>query len=52
VGLNVFRFTGKETRKDVRLRRLNPQTQEFSILPGDRDDDDDDDDDDDGDDDD
>jgi hypothetical protein len=46
VGLNVFRFTGKETRKDVRLRRLNPQTQEFSILPGDRDDDDDDDDDD------
>jgi hypothetical protein len=44
VGLNVFRFTGKETRKDVRLRRLNPQTQEFSIRPGDRDDDDDDDD--------
>jgi hypothetical protein len=46
VGLNVFRFTGKETRKDVRLRHLNPQTQEFSILPGQGDDDDDDDDDD------
>jgi hypothetical protein len=46
VGLNVFRFTGKETRKDIRLRRLNPQTQEFSILPGNGDDDDDDDDDD------
>jgi hypothetical protein len=52
VGLNVFRFTGKETRKDVRLRHLNPQTQEFSILPGQGDDDDDDDDDDDRDDDD
>jgi hypothetical protein len=50
-GLNVFRFTGRETRKDVKLRHLNPQTQEFSILPG-RGDDDDDGDDDDGDDDD
>jgi hypothetical protein len=45
VGLNVFRFTGKETRKDIKLRHLNPQTQEFSIRPGQRDDDDDDDDD-------
>jgi hypothetical protein len=50
VGLNVFRFTGKETRKDVRLRHLNPQTQEFSILPGKGDDDEDDDRDDDDDD--
>jgi hypothetical protein len=30
-GLNVFRFTGKEARPDIHLRRLNPQTQEFSI---------------------
>jgi hypothetical protein len=45
-GLNVFRFTGKETRGDIKLRHLNPQTQEFS-LRADRDDDDDDDDDDD-----
>jgi hypothetical protein len=31
VGLNVFRFTGRETRNDVRLKALNPQTQEFTI---------------------
>jgi hypothetical protein len=31
VGLNVFRFTGKEARKDVHLKHLNPQTQEFTI---------------------
>jgi hypothetical protein len=43
-GLNVFRFTGRETRRDVRMRHLNPQTQEFSILPGKGDGDDDDDD--------
>jgi hypothetical protein len=30
-GLNVFRFTGKEARKDIKLRHLNPQTQEFSL---------------------
>ena len=30
-GLNLFRYTGNETRSAVRLRRLNPQTQEFSI---------------------
>jgi hypothetical protein len=30
-GLNVFRFTGHETRKDIHLKSLNPQTQEFSI---------------------
>jgi hypothetical protein len=48
-GLNVFRFTGDETRRDIRLGHLNPQTQEFSL---DGDDDRDDDDDDDGDDDD
>jgi hypothetical protein len=52
VGLNVFRFTGKETRKDVRLKQLNPQTQEFTLKAGRGDDDDDDDDDDDRDDDD
>jgi hypothetical protein len=50
-GLNLFRYTGRETRSAVRLKHLNPQTQEFSILPG-KGDDDDDDDDDDGDDDD
>jgi hypothetical protein len=33
-GLNVFKFTGKETKKDVNLRHLNPQTQEFSIRAG------------------
>jgi hypothetical protein len=57
VGLNVFKFTGKEAKKDVKLRHLNPQTQEFTIDArdgrGDDDDDDDNgDDDDDGDDDD
>ncbi|HEV2874523.1 MAG TPA: hypothetical protein VGW14_05185, partial [Thermoleophilaceae bacterium] len=54
VGLNVFRFTGRETRGDIRLRHLNPQTQEFSLddRRGDDDDDDDDDDRDDDDDDD
>jgi hypothetical protein len=45
-GLNLFRYTGKETRKAIRLKHLNPQTQEFS-LNGKRGDDDDDDDDDD-----
>jgi LVIVD repeat len=44
-GLNLFRYTGKETRRAVRLKHLNPQTQEFS-LDGKRGDDDDDDDDD------
>jgi hypothetical protein len=44
VGLNVFRFTGKETRKDIKLKQLNPQTQEFSIGTDEDDDDDDDDD--------
>jgi hypothetical protein len=53
VGLNVFRFTGKEARKDIHLKHLNPQTQEFTIddRRGDDDDDDDDDRDDDDDDD-
>jgi hypothetical protein len=46
VGLNVFRFTGRETRRDVKLRHLNPQTQEFTIDDRRGDDDDDDDDDD------
>ena len=32
-GLNIFRFTGRETRGDIKLRWLNPQTQEFSIDP-------------------
>jgi hypothetical protein len=50
-GLNLFRYTGKETRGAVRLRHLNPQTQEFTIEAkkhdrGDDDDDDDGDDDD------
>jgi len=49
-GLNVFRFTGKETRKDIRLRSLNPQTQEFSLGRDEGDDDEGDDDDDDDDD--
>ena len=31
VGLNVFRFRGPETRDAIRLRHLNPQTQEFSF---------------------
>jgi hypothetical protein len=30
VGLNVFRFNGKETAGAIRLPHLNPQTQEFS----------------------
>jgi hypothetical protein len=30
-GLNLFAYTGNETRSAVKLRRLNPQTQEFSI---------------------
>ena len=51
-GLNIFKLKGKETRSAIKLGHLNPQTQEFSIQPRDRDDDDDDDDDDDGDDDD
>jgi hypothetical protein len=48
-GLNLFRYTGKETRNTVRLGHLNPQTQEFTIeaKKDDRGDDDDDDDDDD-----
>jgi hypothetical protein len=44
-GLNLFRYTGREARKAIRLKHLNPQTQEFSIG-GKRGDDDDDDDDD------
>jgi hypothetical protein len=47
VGLNLFRFTGRETRSAMRLDHLNPQTQEFSITGRDDDDDEDDDDDDD-----
>jgi hypothetical protein len=39
-GLNVFRFTGKETRGAIRLPHLNPQTQEFSLERDDEDDDD------------
>jgi hypothetical protein len=49
-GLNLFKYTGKETRKAIRLKHLNPQTQEFSLdgkKDDDRGDDDDDDDDDD-----
>jgi hypothetical protein len=30
-GLNIFRFTGKETAGALRLGHLNPQTQEFTI---------------------
>jgi hypothetical protein len=45
-GLNLFRYTGKETRGAVRLRHLNPQTQEFTISAKKGDDDDGDDDDD------
>jgi hypothetical protein len=45
-GLNLFRYTGKETRSAIRLKHLNPQTQEFSLGRGRGDDDDDDDDDD------
>jgi hypothetical protein len=36
-GLNLFRLRGRETAGSIKLDRLNPQTQEFSI--GDRDDD-------------
>jgi hypothetical protein len=42
-GLNIFGLGGRETRGAIRLRHLNPQTQEFS-LGRDRDDDDGDDD--------
>jgi hypothetical protein len=38
-GLNIFGLRGRETRGAIRLRHLNPQTQEFS-LGRDRDDDD------------
>ena len=30
-GLNIFRFTGRETAGALRLGHLNPQTQEFTI---------------------
>jgi hypothetical protein len=30
-GLNIFRFTGKQTSGALRLGHLNPQTQEFTI---------------------
>jgi hypothetical protein len=30
-GLNVFRFSGKETAGAIRLSHLNPQTQEFTL---------------------
>ena len=30
-GLNIFRFSGKETAGAMRLPHLNPQTQEFSL---------------------
>jgi hypothetical protein len=30
-GLNVFRFSGRETAGAMRLPHLNPQTQEFSL---------------------
>jgi hypothetical protein len=46
-GLNLFRYTGEETRSAVRLKHLNPQTQEFTLGRDDDDDDDNDDDDDD-----
>jgi LVIVD repeat len=45
-GLNIFEFTGRETRSAVKLGHLNPQTQEFTIKDRRGDDDDDDDDDD------
>jgi hypothetical protein len=50
VGLNVFRFRGRELRDARRLPHLNPQTQEFSFgaRDGDEDDDTDDDTDDNG----
>jgi hypothetical protein len=31
-GLNIFRFSGKQTAGAVRLGHLNPQTQEFTIA--------------------
>jgi hypothetical protein len=31
-GLNVFRFSGPETAKSIKLGHLNPQTQEFSYV--------------------
>jgi hypothetical protein len=31
-GLNIFRFTGKQTAGALRLGHLNPQTQEFTIA--------------------
>jgi hypothetical protein len=30
-GLNVFRYSGRETAGAIKLRHLNPQTQEFTI---------------------
>ena len=30
-GLNIFRFSGKETAGALRIGHLNPQTQEFTI---------------------
>lgn len=30
-GLNIFRFSGKQTAGALRLGHLNPQTQEFTI---------------------
>jgi hypothetical protein len=30
-GLNVFRFSGKQTAGAMKLSHLNPQTQEFSL---------------------
>ena len=30
-GLNIFRFSGKETARALRLDHLNPQTQEFTL---------------------
>ena len=32
-GLNIFRFSGRETAGAMRLPHLNPQTQEFTIIP-------------------
>jgi LVIVD repeat len=44
-GLNIFKLKGRETRTAIKLRHLNPQTQEFALdgrRGGDDDDDDDD----------
>ena len=30
-GLNIFRFSGKETARELRLDHFNPQTQEFTL---------------------